>query len=252
MFLGLNEKHKLRLNIEGVKTSSTENVKLLGIEIDNQLRFSKHVKTLCDNTNRKVNAFGRLNMYLSREQAMKLCNRVIISSFNYCPLVWMFCCKDANHIINRTHKRALRVLHNDYESSLNTLLKKSNTVTIHIKNLQKLMLEIYNSMNHLNSSYIWHLHERKEIQYDLRTKHLCKLPITKTKKFGMESLSFRGSLLWNNLDDEIKELSTVTSFKTKIKTWNGEKCNCKICELPVYVALTLFSWVIIVKYIVNS
>ena len=46
MFLGLNEKHKLRLNIEGVKISSTENVKLFGIEIDNQLRLNKHIKTL--------------------------------------------------------------------------------------------------------------------------------------------------------------------------------------------------------------
>ena len=31
MFLGLNEQHKLRLNIEGVKISSTEHVILLGI-----------------------------------------------------------------------------------------------------------------------------------------------------------------------------------------------------------------------------
>ena len=65
-FLGLNEKHKLRLNIEGVKISSTKNVKLLGIEIDNQLRFNKHIKTLCDKTDRKVSAFRRLNIYLSR------------------------------------------------------------------------------------------------------------------------------------------------------------------------------------------
>ena len=230
MFLGLNERHKLRLNIEGVKISSTEHVKLLGIEIDNKLRFNKHVETLCDKTNRKVSAFRRLKFYLSREQAMKLCNTVIISSFNYCPLVWMFCGKDANHKINRTHKRALRILHNDYDSSFNILLEKSDTVTIHIKNLQKLMLEIFKSMNHLNPSYIWHLHERKEIQYDLRTKHLCKLPITRTIKFGMESLSFRGSLLWNNLNDEIKELPTVASFKRKIKTWTGEACNCKICK----------------------
>ena len=54
-------------------------VKLLGIEIDNKLRFNKHVETLCDKTNRKVSAFRRLNVYLSREQAMKLCNTVIIS-----------------------------------------------------------------------------------------------------------------------------------------------------------------------------
>ena len=130
----------------------------------------------------------------------------------------VFCGKVPNHRINRTLKRALRILHNGHDSSLNTLLKKSDTVTIHMKNLQKWMLEIYKSMNHLNSSYIWQLHERKEIQYDLRTKHLCKLPITKMIKFGMESLSFKGSLLWNNLNDGIKELSTVASFKTKIKT----------------------------------
>ena len=107
----------------------------------------------------------------------------------------MFCGKDANHKINCTHKRALRVLHNDYDSSFNTLLEKSDTVTIHVKNLQILKLEIYKSMDHINPSYICHLHERKDIQYDLRTKHLCKLPITKTIKFGMELLSFRGSLL---------------------------------------------------------
>ena len=35
-------------------------------------------------------------MYLSREQAMKLCSTVIISSFNYCLLVWMFCGKEAS------------------------------------------------------------------------------------------------------------------------------------------------------------
>ena len=79
------------------------------------------------------------------------------------------------------------------------------------------MLEIYKSMNHLNPSYIWHLHERKETQYDLRTKHLCKLPITKAIKFGTESLSFRGSLLSNNLKDEIKELPTVASYKKRPK-----------------------------------
>ena len=59
MFLGLNEKHKLRLNIEGVKISSTKNVELLEIEIDNHLRFKKHIKTLCDKANRKVSAFRR-------------------------------------------------------------------------------------------------------------------------------------------------------------------------------------------------
>ena len=52
----------------------------------------------------------------------------------------VLCGKDANHKRNSTHKRALRILHNDYDSSLDKILRKSDTVAIHIKNLQKLML----------------------------------------------------------------------------------------------------------------
>ena len=46
MFLGL--KHGgLCLNINGNKVSATDYVKLLGVEIDNKLKFDKHVETLC-------------------------------------------------------------------------------------------------------------------------------------------------------------------------------------------------------------
>ena len=139
--------------------------------------------------------------------------------------------------LNKIAPKCKAVQHFLCFNSLPTLSKRSDTITIHIKNLQKLILEIYKSMNHLNPSYIWHLHERKEIHYDLRTKHLCHLPITKTIKFGMESLSLRGSLLWNNLNDEIKELPIVASYETKIKTWMGEQCNCKICKYPIHYVM---------------
>ena len=116
------------------------------------------------------------------------------------------------------------------------------------------MLEIYKSMNHLNPSYIWHLHERKEIQYDLRTKHLCKLPITKTIKFGMESPSFRGSLLWNNLNDEIKELPTVASFKQRSKHgWVKNVIAKFVNSLTITLCSLYFIFLdMIVKYSVNS
>ena len=34
--------------------------------------------------------------------------------------------------------------------------------------LQKLMTEIYKSMNHLNPSLIWEFHEKKDVSYNLR------------------------------------------------------------------------------------
>ena len=39
----------------------------------------------------------------------------IKSTFNYCPVIWMFHGKAANNRINQLHKRALLVFHGDYK-----------------------------------------------------------------------------------------------------------------------------------------
>ena len=98
------------------------------------------------------------------------------------------------------------------------------------QNLQKLMTEIYKSMNHLNTSIVWGLHEKKPITYNLRKQNLCKLPTIKTLGFGLDSLSFRGSFLWNTLDDSIKQVETLSRFKKRIKDWTADRCTCKICR----------------------
>ena len=147
-----------------------------------------------------------------------------------CPLIWLFCSKTANNDINRTHKRALRILYRDYESSFEELLERDNTKTIHTKNIQKLMIEVYKSLNHLNPEYMWEFFVKKDVQYNLRTKELCKLPSVSSQRYGLNSLSFRGSLLWNTIDDEIKLSPSLEVFKKKIRSWNGISCTCFICN----------------------
>ena len=75
----------------------------------------------------------------------------INSQFNYCPLVWMFCSRKINHKINRIHERALRTVYNDVDSSFEELLLKDNAVTVHIKNIQALAIEIYKVVNNISS-----------------------------------------------------------------------------------------------------
>ena len=71
------------------------------------------------------------------QKASLLYNSFILTNFNYCPLIWMFCGKTANEEVNRVHKRALRVLLNDFDSNFEELLHRNEEVTIHVKNLQK-------------------------------------------------------------------------------------------------------------------
>ena len=61
---------------------------------------------------------------------------------------------NCNREINRVHKRALRALFCDYESAFGCLLTKNNEIAFHTKNLQKLMIEIYKSLNHESPSFM--------------------------------------------------------------------------------------------------
>ena len=117
MFLGLKDDLKLCIDINGNVVEMTDSVKLLGITIDSKLNFKEHIKSICKKTSNKVSAFSRIAPNLEYEKGTILYNSFILSNFNYCPLIWMFCGKTSNDDINRLHKRALRVLLDDYEST---------------------------------------------------------------------------------------------------------------------------------------
>ena len=113
---------------------------------------------------------------------MKL--KIFGANFNYCPLIWMFCGKTTNDKVNSVHKRALRVLLNEYTSSFEELLHRKEEVTIHDKNLQKLILEVYRCMTSANPSFLWEFFNKKVLPYSLRVNNLLQLPSTRTKSMG--------------------------------------------------------------------
>ena len=61
----------------------------------------------------------------------------------------MFSSKEANDKIEKLHERALQIIHNDYDSTsdYHDLLLKDKSVTIHKRNLQFLMTEIFKPLH---------------------------------------------------------------------------------------------------------
>ena len=82
----LENKHEMY--IDNRKTTSEHSVKLLGIEINNQLNFANHVSTICKKASSQLNATGRLRKYIGFPQKKTLAEAFVFSNFNYFPLVW--------------------------------------------------------------------------------------------------------------------------------------------------------------------
>ena len=64
-----------------------------------------------------------------------------MSTFTHCPLIWMFCSKTANNLINKIHKRSLCIYEID-DANFEDLLIKDSSWTIPEKNIHTLLIEI--------------------------------------------------------------------------------------------------------------
>ena len=68
----------------------------------------------------------------------------------------------------------MRITYNsDNEEAFDALLQIDGTLTIHKKNLQKLMVEIYKTINHINPPDMWNLFTKKVVEYDFIIKIPC-------------------------------------------------------------------------------
>ena len=92
------------------------------------------------------------------------------------------------------------------------------------------MIEIYKTLSNINPSFMQEYFIRKDVEYDLRTRDLLQIPAAKSITFGIDSIKFRGSLLWNSIPDLPKRASLAAIFKRNINNWSGEECHCKICR----------------------
>jgi hypothetical protein len=214
---------------------SEELVKLLGVWIDNKLTFEEHIKMLLKKGNQKLHALMRVSKYMSTEKLRVLMKTFIESHFNYCPLLWMFHSRKLNNRINRLHERALRVVYKDDNLTFEQLLEKDNSFTIHERNLQKLAILMYKVKHKMCPQPIQEIFIQNTNAQALRSNDgddLEKwiLPKARTVNYGIETLRFRGPVVWNLIPDNIKASKSLESFKCDIVNWKPQGCSCRLCK----------------------
>ena len=122
---------------------------LLGLTIDNKLTFKDHVSNLCKTASQTLHALARVSQYMDLLQRKLIINSFIVSQFGYFPLVWIFHSRKLNNRINNIQERSLRIIYEDYTSTFEELLEKDKFVTIHIRNVQILAIELYKVVNNI-------------------------------------------------------------------------------------------------------
>ena len=221
---------KATVTIRNSTVNEREYEKLLGITFDKKLSFRRHVEDLCKKGNQKLHALTRLSTYIDPIKLEILMNSFVKSQFNYCPLVWMFHERVSYSKLNLIQERALRLVCKGNETECKNLMK--STLTTHQHNLQLLMIEIYKTKHSLNPIFVRNVFAEKNNQHNLRSENHLRLPVAKTT-YGLENIEYSVCLLWYTSPPEIKDSSSLSDFKRKIKKGDGNSCVCRLCEIFV-------------------
>ena len=111
MFLLKYKNIEKNMSFDGKTIKSSDTVELIGITLDKNINFKRHIQNICCKANNKTKVLLRIRKFLNLEQAQLLAETYISSNFRYCPLIWMFCPKMSDNLIVKTHYRTLKAIY---------------------------------------------------------------------------------------------------------------------------------------------
>ena len=166
-----------------------------------------------------------------------LMNAFFNSQFSYCPLVWMCHSRSINTKINNLHYRALRMIYRDDSASFEELLVKDESATIHHRNLQSLVTEMFKVTKGLSPIFMHDIfgpnlsHGAENVSSSTCLHNQFYNPFNPKKvNTGLETVRALGPKIWNLVPDEIRKSPSLSTFKEKIKKWVPLNCPCRLCK----------------------
>ena len=80
-------KNECTVDIDNQKLKPTANLRILGVNIDDQLSFADHISDICKNASRKIGVLARLGNLISCMTKLQLYLTAILPHLTYCQTV---------------------------------------------------------------------------------------------------------------------------------------------------------------------
>ena len=75
---------------------------------------------------------------------------------------------------------------------------------------------------------------KSNIPYQLRNDNKLIQPLKRTTTFGIKSVAYFGTHLWNMLPNHIQNSVSLYDFKSLIRKWSDPTCCCSVCTQVVW------------------
>ena len=196
-------------------------VKYLGVKIDQTLSMQDQVSSICQTSFLELRRIASIRQYLSRDATSKLVSSLITSRLDYCNSVLSGLPAEQISRLQRVQNAAARlVLKKKKRDHITPLLKELHWLPVNYRCQYKLAVLAYRHFNQSLPAYLSSALTTYQTSRTLRSsgEKLLKIPRRSMKSVGDRSFSSAAPRVWNSLPASLRNVPTLSQFKTQLKT----------------------------------
>ena len=89
---------------------------------------------------------------------------------------------------------------------------------------------MYKVVNNLQGRNLSEFFVRNNHNYNLRSRSELTVPSINTVFKGQNSISYFGSVIWNSIPAELRQINSFQVFISEIKAWRPTNYPCRLCK----------------------
>ena len=204
----------ISIRLHGSKLKPGENVKYLGMYLDNHLSWDFHIHKLSNSLSRATGILSKLRHNAPRTVCLNVYYALFYSHVFYGACLWGLTSQKNMKIIETLQNKCVRTItFSDFRSTANPIYESLGLIKVNdIIKYQHLKVA-YEYINNLLPDDLCQLFSKSnEIQSTIMTlnssrNNTLKIPRILTEHSGRKSLSFQCASLWNHFSSKIIPLS---------------------------------------------
>ena len=208
------------VDVAGSVVPLSDNVKLLGVTLDNSLTFRKHINLVSQSCYYHIKALRYIRHSIDTHSASLIAHAVVSSRLDYANSV-LYGAPDSVVVklqrIQNTLARTVIQPHNLAHSD--TLLKHLHWLPVHTRIRFKLATITYKALSTSSPQYLSTLLSQHQPTRSLRSSDMQYLNTVSSKtNFGSRAFRCVAPAIWNSIPLPVRTSPSLASFKRSLKT----------------------------------
>ena len=210
----------LRIGDHSITPTST--ARNIGVMMDCHTTMEAHVSSICKSAYGQLHNISKLRRYVDRDSLEIIIHAFVTTKLDFCNSVLCGIGSSLSAKLQRVQNTAARILtgHSRY-NHITPVLKSLHWLPVPQRIEFKIIVIVFKAVHHTAPVYIQELVNLRQSPRALRSADqlVLEVPFSRSAKATSQAFSIAGPALWNSIPVDIRLASSLSVFKSKLKTY---------------------------------